>query len=438
VLKVMKRTFFFVGAWALAMNSLHAVNPAMPCIPTNVFNVTQFGALGDGLKDNTTNLQHAIDTASAAGGGVVEFSAGKYLSGPITLLSRINLRLDEGAVLQMLPLGRYPGGETNAQTFINANGATDLELSGRGAIDGQGAPWWEAHLAGRPIVRPMMINLYSCNRLFIHDVTFSSPPNHHCGLRKDGGNITISNLTVNTDPQSPNTDGLNVVGTNVLIRDCHISDGDDNIAMGATGVLRDALITNCVFGRGHGVSLGSGVRDGVSNLVMANCSFNGTDCGLRFKSDNGSGGLVQNLFYHDITMTNVQMPVLIYSYYRVAKSAGKLIKFTPKRAADLPVEPVTSTTPVWRDLTFSNITAYATVAGGVIWGKPNLPVSNVNFVRVNITSPGPFLIYNAKGIRFQDCRIELKDAKFTMYNADVVAANTKLVPAPELPKPAGR
>jgi hypothetical protein len=49
VLKVMKRTLLFVGAWALAMNSLHAVNPAMPRIPTNVFNVTQFGALGDGL-----------------------------------------------------------------------------------------------------------------------------------------------------------------------------------------------------------------------------------------------------------------------------------------------------------------------------------------------------------------------------------------------------
>ncbi len=413
-------------AWLLGASIAQAVSPALPVIPSTVFKVTHYGALGDGTRDNTTNIQAAINAASAAGGGIVEFPAGRYLSGPIQLLSRINLRLDTNAVLMMLPLGRYPGGYTNAQTFISADGATDVEISGRGTINGQGAPWWAAVRSGQPINRPMMLNLYSCNRLFIHDVTFTSPPDHHCGLRKDGGNITISNLTVYTDPRSPNTDGLNLVGTNVLVCDCHISDGDDNIAMGSTGVLSDALITNCVFGYGHGVSLGSGVRDGVSNVVVASCSFNGGDFGLRFKSDNGGGGLVQNLFYHDLTMTNVQMPILIYSYYRMAGSAGKISRYTPGQIAALPAEPVTSTTPVWRDLTFSNITAYATVAGGTIWGKPNLAVSNINFVRVNITAPGPFNIYNAHGIRFQDCRIKLKGGeKFTTYNADVVVTNTE-------------
>jgi polygalacturonase len=404
---------------------VRAVNPALPAIPTNVFNVAQFGALGDGVKDNTTNIQSAINVASTAGGGVVEFPAGNYLSGPVKLLSRINLHLETDAVLMMLPLGQYPGGRTNAPTFITANGATDLEISGRGTFDGQGADWWAECRTNRDLVRPMLFNFYSCKRLFIHDVTFTSPPGHHCGLRKEGGDITISNLTVKTDPDSPNTDGLNIVGTNVLVIGCHISDGDDNIAMGATGVLRDALITNCVFGFGHGVSLGSGVRNGVSNLVVANCSFDGGTFGLRMKADNGSGGLVQNLFYHDITMTNVQMPFLIYSYYRQAGGPGKISKLKPKQIAAMPVEPVTDTTPIWRDITFSNITAYGTVAGGTIWGKPNMLVSNVNFIRVNLTAPGPFNIYNARGIRFQDCRIKLKDGdKFTTYNADVTVTNT--------------
>lgn len=404
---------------------VRAVNPALPSIPTNIFNVTKFGALGDGVKDNTTNIQDTINAASAAGGGLVEFPAGKYLSGPFKLASRINLHLEVGARLMMLPFGRYPGGYTHADTFITADRATDLEISGRGTFDGQGAAWWAAFHTNRDLVRPMLFNFYSCKRVFIHDVTFTSPPGHHCGLRKQGGDITISNLTVNTDPRSPNTDGLNIVGTNVLVIDCHISDGDDNIAMGATGVLRDALITNCVFGYGHGVSLGSGVRDGVSNLVVANCSFDGGTFGIRMKADNGSGGLVQNLFYHDLTMTNVQMPILIYSYYRTAGGPGKISKFTPKRIAALPVEPVTDTTPVWRDLTFSNITAYATLAGGTIWGKPGIPVSNVNFVNVNITAPGPFNIYNARGIRFQDCRMKLKNGdELTTYNATVTVTNT--------------
>jgi len=416
---------FILVPLLLGGREARAVNPALPSVPATVFNVTTFGALGDGVQDNTTNLQYTINAAAAAGGGIVEFPAGNYLSGPLTLRSRINLRLDAGSRLLMLPLGAYPGGDTNAPTFITANDATDLEISGRGTVDGQGAAWWAACRTNRELVRPMLFNFYSCKRVFIHDVTFTSPPGHHCGLRKQGGDITISNLTVNTAPNSRNTDGLNLAGTNVLVCNCHISDGDDNIAMGSTGVLRDALITNCVFGFGHGVSLGSGVRDGVSNLVVANCSFNGGTFGIRMKADNGSGGLVQNLFYHDLTMTNVQMPVLIYSYYRTAGGAGKISKFTPQQIAAMPVEPVTSTTPAWRDLTFSNLTAYATIAGGTIWGKPDLAVSNVNFVNVNITAPGPFNIYNARGIRFEDCRMKLQNGdQFTTFNADVSVNGT--------------
>jgi polygalacturonase len=333
--------------------------------------------------------------------------------------------VDTNAMLQMLPLGTYPNGTTNAQTFIGCNKVHDLEISGRGTIDGQGAAWWKAFRANHEVIRPMMLNLISCNRLFIHDVTFQNPPDHHCGLRKDGGNITISNLTVNTDPRSPNTDGLNFVGTNSIIENCHISDGDDNIAMGSTGPINDLLITNCTFGSGHGVSIGSGVRNGVSNLVVANCSFNGGTFGLRLKADNDRGGLARNLFYHDITMTNVQMPILIYSYYKTAGSADKISRVTPAQAAALAAGPVTDTTPVWRDITFSNITAVATVAGGTIWGRPEMYVSNVNFVHVDITAPGPFNIYNARNIRFQDCHIRLKDGdKFTLYNADVVVTNT--------------
>jgi polygalacturonase len=377
------------------------------------------------VRDNTTNIQNTINAANAAGGGIVKIPAGTFLSGPITLLSSINLQVDTNAMLQMLPYGTYPGGDTNAQTFIGCNGVHDLEISGWGRIDGQGAAWWATFRTNREVVRPMMLNLYSANRLFIHDITFQNPPGHHCGLRKNGGNITISNLTVNTVSPSPNTDGLNFVGTNSIIENCHISVGDDNIAMGSTGPINDLLITNCVFGFGHGVSIGSGVRDGVSNLVVANCSFNGGTFGIRMKADTNSGGLARNLFYHDITMTNVQMPILIYSYYKTAGGASKISRVTPDQAAAFTAEPVTDTTPIWRDITFSNITASGTVAGGTIWGRPEMLVSNVNFVHVDITAPGPFNIYNARGIRFQDCDIRLKDGeKFTLYNADVVVTNT--------------
>ncbi|MGA2786813.1 MAG: glycosyl hydrolase family 28 protein [Verrucomicrobiota bacterium] len=427
----MKQKIALISAGLALAGWVRAANPAMPAIPAAIFNVTNYGAIGDGAKDNTTNIQNTINAASAAGGGIVEIPAGAFLSGPITLNSSINLRVDANAMLQMLPLGKYPGGTTNAPTFIGCNQVHDLEISGRGTIDGQGAAWWTYFADNGRLVRPMMLNLYSVNRLFIHDITFQNPPYHHCGLRNNGGNITISNLTVNTPDISPsgmhayNTDGLNFVGTNSIIENCHITCGDDNIAMGSTGPLNDLLITNCIFGTGHGVSIGSGARDGVSNLEVANCSFNGGTFGLRLKADKDSGGLVRKLFYHDITMTNVQMPILIYSYYRTAGSAGKISRVTPAQAAALPVEPVTATTPVWSDITFSNLTATGTIAGGTIWGRPEMLVSNVNFVHVDITAPAPFNIYNARGIRFQDCDIRLKDGdKFTLYNADIVVTNT--------------
>ena len=402
-----------------------AASPAMTVIPSTVFNITNYGAVGDGTSDNTTAIQTAINTANAAGGGMVEVPAGKFSSGPITLLSSINLHLDAGAALQMLPLGTYPGGATNAQTFIGCNGVQDVEISGTGKIDGQGAAWWTYFGTNSSIVRPMMLNLFSANRLFIHDVTYTNPPYHHCGLRSYGGNITISNLTVSTPAGSPNTDGLNFVGTNSIIENCHISDGDDNIAMGSTGPLNDLLITNCTFGTGHGVSIGSGISVGLSNLTVMNCTFSGTTYGIRMKSDTNSGGPVQNLKYLNLSMTNVLGgAITIYSYYN---ESGTPTGITPGIAAGEVVSPVNSTTPMWRNILFSNITA--TVAGsgvaGIIWARTEMPASNIVMSHVNITAPKTFDVYSGRGILFLDSTITTGTGKtFTLWNSDVTVSNS--------------
>ncbi|MGA3162862.1 MAG: glycosyl hydrolase family 28 protein [Verrucomicrobiota bacterium] len=427
----MKLTAVFISACLVLAGWVHAANPAMPTIPTNIYNVTNYGAIGDGAKDNTTNIQNTINAANAAGGGIVEIPAGTFLSGPITLLSSINLQVDTNAMLQMLPLGTYPGGTTNAQTFIGCNGVHDLEISGWGKIDGQGAAWWTYFNTNSTIVRPMMLNLYTVNRLFIHDITFQNPPYHHCGLRNNGGNITISNLTENTVSPSPNTDGLNFVGTNCIIRDCHISVGDDNIAMGSTGPINDLLITNCTFGTGHGVSIGSGISVGISNLTVINCTFNGSDYGIRMKSDTNIGGITQNLNYLNLGMTNVKYgAITIYSYYN---ETGTPTSVTPTTAAGEVISPVNSATPVWRNITFSNLTATISSSGvaGIIWGRTELPATNIVMSHVNITASKTFDIYNAQGIQFLDSKITTGSGKtFTIWNANVTVSNT--VPATNL------
>jgi polygalacturonase len=429
----MRRSIAFFSVWLASVGLVHAVNPALPNIPTTIFNVTDYGAIGNGVKDNTTNIQNTINAASAAGGGIVEIPAGTFLSGPITLLSSVNLQVDTNGMLQMLPLGTYPGGTTGAQTFIGCNTVHDVEISGWGKIDGQGAAWWTYFSTNTAIVRPMMLNLYSANRLFIHDITFQNPPYHHCGLRSNGGNITISNLTINTLYALPtgihayNTDGLNFVATNSIIENCHITDGDDDIAMGSTGPLDGLLVTNCTFGAGHGVSIGSGVSVGVSNLTVINSTFNATDYGIRMKSDTNSGGIAQNLNYLNLGMTNLKYgAITIYSYYN---ESGTPTGITPTTAAGETISPVNNTTPVWRNITFSNLTATVSNGGvaGIIWGRTELPATNIVMNHVNITASKTFDIYNAQKIQFLDSIINTgSDKTFTIWNANVIVSNTVL------------
>lgn len=418
----MNRNIAFFLLPLVFATALHAANPVLPTIPSTIFNVTNYGAIGDGLTDNTTNIQNTINAANAAGGGVVEIPAGTFLSGPITLLSKINLRVDTNGMLQMLPLGTYPGGTTNAQTFIGCNGVQDLEISGSGKIDGQGAAWWAYFNTNNTIVRPMMLNLYNCDRLSIHDITYQNPPNHHCGLRSHGGNITISNLTVQTVSPSPNTDGLNFVGTNCIIENSHISDGDDNIAMGSTGPLFDLLVKNCQFGTGHGVSIGSGIS-GVTNFTLANCGFNGTGNGLRIKCAEDNSQPIRNLNYLNIVMTNVALPIVFYSYYNIIGTPDRIP--TSEVLASSNTFPVNATTPDWANITISNLTVTSTDIGGIIWGPTEKPINNVTLNHVTITAPKTFDLYNVRGIQVIDSTFNFSSGNtFTLCNAGLTVSNS--------------
>ncbi len=200
-----------------------------------------------------------------------------------------------------------------------------------------------------------------------------------------------------------------------------------------SAVSTDILITNCTFGIGHGVSIGSNTAGGVSNLTVTACTFNGTDYGIRMKSNDatsggsGQGGMAQNLFYSNITMTNiVHGAIVIYSYYGSGGIYGTPDNVTPFVASTQKVD--VTTVPIWSNIIISNVTASVASGGvaGIIWGRPEVPVTNLTLRNVNIAASKPFSIYSAQGVQLIDSQITVPASTnaINLYNAQVTITNT--------------
>ena len=416
-----------IGFASLGANAQSTVNPELPVIPNGSFNIVNYGAAGDGVTTNTAAIQAAINAADHAGGGTVVVPAGIFLSGPIQLASRINLHLDGGAVLRMLPLDKYPGGTDAPANFIGGAQLHDVAISGSGMIDGQGIPWWPyADVKGAR--RPRMIALSACDRILIENVTLSNSPMFHIAISGHSENVTVRGVTIranpSTDPVNPghNTDACDVSGRNVLIENCDVSVGDDNFTCG--GGTSGVLLTNNTYGTGHGISIGSYTDGGVCNITVINCTMNGTVNGIRIKSDRDRGGYVHNLSYLNLGMTNVGCPILIYASYMATNREYRLLNgLTPDIAAGYPAAAIGSRTPVYANITFSNITATAQAGrrAGLIWGLPEMNVTNVLLERVNITADKPLGIFNAQGVRLVDTQITTPDGvnRISSTNAQI-------------------
>jgi polygalacturonase len=407
-----------------------AVSSAMPAqptgIPDKIFDVTAFKAVGDGATDNTAAIQAAINAARDAGGGTVfiakETSGPLYLSGPLTLYSKINFHIEAGATLRLLPRSSFgPRGAGNA--MISASNASDLVISGHGTIDGQGADWWAAFRANSGTPRPYLVRFNSCSRVLVEDVTMQDSPMFHLAFSGNGSNLTALGLTITAPGNSPNTDAIDPSGHDIYIAHCNLSIGDDNIAIKGSSVhCANITVTNCTFGAGHGLSIGGQTNAGVENLVATNCTFNGTTSGIRLKADPTQGGLTQNISYSNMTMTNVQYPIVLYSYYikvgnpGVASGANYI---TPARAAHDNASILADGFPaffttgggtvrnrqanaysVWKNISFTNITSTNGKGYNVIWGLPGYLVENVTFNNCRFSGDYGFEIYDATNIQF--------------------------------------
>jgi polygalacturonase len=356
--------------------------PLLPTIPATQFNVTTYGATGNGSTNDTTAIQNAINAAKNAGGGTVIVPAGTYLSNELTLSSSIGLQLASGATIQ---------NATPSSTLITAaSGSHDIAITGSGTIDGHATAKSSNNL----------VSIQHVDKLLIRGVTIANSSHEHLVPESDT-NVTIDSININdnysiaqTGGYIANTDAIDFSGSHFLIENSTTNAGDDDIVAKPGGAFNsDVTIINDTIGAGHGISVGGQTNDGLDGMTVSNITFNGTDNGLRLKAGRGNGGLVQNVSYDYITMVNVKHPLYITSYYLNGGDTS------PSDPSTDPGQAVTSTTPMWNNITFSNVTATGASDGGIIYGLPEAPITNLSLINVSISGSSKAMeLYHAHNV----------------------------------------
>ena len=396
--------------------------PPTPVFTGGTYNITTYGAsTGNSATANATAIQAAITAASAdPNGGTVEIPAGTFLSNGLTMKSNVNLELDASAVLQ----------DSNpANTLITNGGASlsNVEISGSGIIDGNALTSKTSN---------KLINLTKCTTLEVTGVSVENAGNEHLVV-ETSTNVTINNVTI-ADPRTlaanggnylGNTDGIDYNGSNFLIENCNINDGDDDIvAKSGSSACSNITITGCTIGAGHGISIGGGTSKGLSGMTVTNCTFNGTVNGLRIKANdgnnsNGGGGAttpLQNVSYSGITMTNVTNPIVIESFY----NGNDTFADSPTDTSFYPSTPPAADafTPFYENVSFSGITATGSSDGGIIQGLNTVPLSinGLKFSNVNITANSYMEMWYGTNIDVSGLKVNVPNTD-PYYNASPVS-----------------
>jgi len=383
IVRVITVSFFLIH---IATNTVGTIHAAISC------NIKSYGATGNGTTKDTTAIQNAIN--ACGGGGIVTFPSGKYLTAPLFLLkSNITLNILSGAtILGSETISDYTVKSdqkvaTPTLALINSYHVTDITITGGGVIDGQGAMWWASGKSTHD--RPRLVELAYGNNIRVSNITLENAGAMHLYL-KVTSNVIIDGVTIRAPSNSPNTDGIVPNSSNnVLIKNCNISVGDDNIAIksGPTPVPSyNIQVINCKFGSGHGVSLGSDLQGGVHDVMVENSTFEGTTNGIRIKSARTKGGKVTVIVYKNLTMTNVNYPLWFSGYYPDIPSS------------DSAPQPITATTPNYSNITVSNLTATGATDNCKIVGVPEMPISALTLDAVKITAKKGSMIRNATGL----------------------------------------
>ena len=424
-------------------------------IPEATWSANEFGAVGDGQAINTTAIQDAIDAAAAAGGGRVTFDPGIYVSGAIFVRSNVDFHLPRGVTLQAVPSdehfpdrpSRIAGVEMEwPAALVNVLGARNVRISGEGTIDGNGKFWWDKFWGDPPQSGGMLQDYidrglrwavdYDCKRVralvvfesedvVIRDIQilrsgFWTISLTYCDrVHVDG--VTIRN---NFDGHSgPSSDGINADSSrNVLVENCDIDCNDDNLCL-KSGKDADGLRVNrptervvyrhCLTRAGHGLlTLGSETSGGMHDIEVYGLKATGTNTGIRFKSAKVRGGVMRDIYFHDIEMEGVDSPFKFelnwypsYSYAKVPESIPASERKAHWRTLTRPVEPPERGIPEFHHITLENISVRNAGTAFFVNAYPEKPMRNLRWRNVTISAQRPGSITAARDWVMENCTL---------------------------------
>lgn len=412
-----------------------------------VYDITQFGAVGDSITVNTQAIQRAIEACHAQGGGTVVVPKGTFSSGAIFLKDNVSLHVAAGGKLRAVAgLENYPTLDTTRiagiemkwpSAFINAIHAKHIKIFGEGVIDGAGYYWWEDYWMKRDslaatvpgdlidwyVPRPRLMLLQHVANATIESIHLKNSGfwtvhicySHHVLV----AGVDIVNPVLERGKKAASSDGIDIDSSHdIEVRDSHIAVDDDCIAIksgrGSDGLrvnipTENVRITHCFFGSGHGaVSIGTETAGGIRNVVAQNCEADGNHAPIKFKPRQGRGGLIENIIYANWDI----------------KNAGTVIDYALRHADGQEyidewqkiVVPFEQATPRYRNITIRNIQAATSQKAISFLGWPLAHAENVWLENIHVQAQQAGKIQYVDNLMLKKVVIDAPQQKLTVEN----------------------
>ena len=435
-----------------SMPEVHA-----PIFPANRVSIVDFGAVADGETMNTRAINTAIQACAKKGGGTVVVPAGMWLTGPIEFENSIDLQVDVGAVVLFSPrFEDYPMPAKGARVTspIYGQGLTNIAITGKGMFNGNGQHWrpvkkekltdrqwkdlvasggvvtsdgkmwWPSkeamngesylrnlrttnkkpmpeEIAGaREFLRPTMVDFSDCKNVLIDGPTFTNTPGWVIHPT-DCENVIIRNTTVINNWWGQNTDAADISGCrNVLFYKNVLNAGDDGICMksGANKkkefALENVVIADCIVYHGHGgFVIGSNTDGGMRNISVKNCTFIGTDIGLRFKSARDRGGKVEKIYVDGVRMKDIATSAILFDLFYDGNGDN---------------DPNKVKIPYFRDFNIKNVVCDGAADAVFVRGLSDAPIQSISLKNISITSQRAMTMEDADGFSLNNVRLNFK------------------------------